>query len=48
MDAKGIKLYQSAVGLLLLATMNTRPDLSFIVNVLVEMCSNPDTNDWKN
>ena len=47
LDAKGIKLYQSAVGLLLLATMNTRPDLSFIVNVLGSKCSNPDTNDWK-
>lgn len=47
LDAKGIKLYQSAVGLLLWATMNTRPDLSFIVNVLGSKCSNPDTNDWK-
>lgn len=47
LSAKGKKLYQSAVGLLLWATLNTRPDLSFSVNRLGSQCANPNVDDWK-
>lgn len=47
LSAKGIKLYQSAVGLLLWASMNTRPDLAFSVNQLGAKCAHPDVDDWK-
>ena len=35
------------MGLLLWASMNTRPDLAFSVNQLGAKCAHPDVDDWK-
>lgn len=43
-----VKTYQEAIGSLLYLSNNTRPDLSFAVSRLSQVCSNPTEVDWKN
>jgi hypothetical protein len=39
--------YQSAIGSLMYAMMQTRPDLAFPVSWLSQYCSNPKEEHWK-
>ena len=47
LDPAAKKLYQSGVGLLLWAAMNTRPDISFVVNSLGSKSANPTVHDYE-
>ena len=41
-----IHLYQSAVGLLIYAIIETRPDITFVVSILSIYASNPSNEHW--
>ncbi|KAG2734596.1 hypothetical protein G9P44_002602 [Scheffersomyces stipitis] len=48
LNEKTKKLYQSAVGQLLWASNNTRPDISYAVSVLGSKSHNPNVDDYNN
>ena len=41
-----IHLYQSAVGSLMYAIIETRPDIAFVVSILSIYVSNPSNEHW--
>ncbi len=42
-----LTLYCEAIGALLYASMATRPDITYAVQVLSQFCSKPSNSHWK-